>query len=104
MAGKHLEQLHTGQPLNFKNMGLTKKKVQDKIEIVSEHKHIQIRYANQILEDGIVISSVFEREVISCGQWDKAEEHNVKSIADIVWTEQIINSFLQLKIKTDETN
>jgi hypothetical protein len=85
-------------------MGLTKEKVQDKIEIVSEHKHIQIRYANQILEDGIVISSVFERAVISCGEWDKAEEHNVKSIADVVWTEQIINSFLELKSKSNEEN
>ena len=94
-------QLHTGQRLNFKNMGLTKEKVQDKIEIVSEHKHIQIRYANQILEDGIVISSVFERFVISCGEWDKAEEHNVKSIAEIIWTDEIINNFLELKTKSN---
>ena len=38
-------------------MALTKQKVQDKIEIVSEFKHIQIRYANQIVEDGTVLSN-----------------------------------------------
>lgn len=82
-------------------MELIKQKVQDKIEIVSEHKHIQIRYANQILEDGIIISSVFERAVVSCGEWDKAEEHNVKAIAEIIWTDEIINSFLELKTKSN---
>ena len=30
-------------------MALSKQKVQDKIEIVSAFKHIQIRYADQIL-------------------------------------------------------
>ena len=82
-------------------MELIKQKVQDKIEIVSEHKHIQIRYANQILEGGIGISSVFERAVVSCGEWDKAEEHNVKAIAEIIWTNELINSFLELKTKSN---
>jgi hypothetical protein len=62
----------------IKGMALTKQKVQDKIEIVSEFKHIQIRYANQIVEDGNVISSAFERTVVSCGDYDKADEHNVR--------------------------
>ena len=88
-------------------MELTKQKVQDKIEIVSEHKHIQVRYAIQILEDGVIISSTFEREVISCGDWDKAVQHNLKEIADAVWTQEIIDSFLQLKNQNqtqDESN
>jgi hypothetical protein len=74
-------------------MELIKQKVQDKIEIVSEHKHIQIRYANQILEDGVIISSSFEREVISCGDWDKANNHNLKEIANAIWTEEVINNY-----------
>jgi hypothetical protein len=37
-------------------MALTKEKVQDKIEIVGQFKSIQIRYADQIVEDGSVIS------------------------------------------------
>lgn len=74
-------------------MALTKQKVQDKIEIVSEFKHIQIRYANQILEDGTVISSSFERTVVSCGDYAAADEHNVRAIADAVWSEDLISSY-----------
>ena len=74
-------------------MELTKQKVQDKIEIVSEFKHIQIRYANQIVEDGTVISSSFERTVVSCGDYDKADEHNVRAIADAMWTEELVAKY-----------
>ena len=74
-------------------MALTKQKVQDKVEIVSPFKHIQIRYANQIVEDGNVISSSFERTVVSCGDYAAAEEHGVKAIADAVWTEQMIEDY-----------
>ena len=74
-------------------MALTKQKVQDKIEIVSEFKHIQIRYANQIVEDGTVISSSFERTVVSCGEWDKADEHYVRAIADAMWTEELVTKY-----------
>ena len=74
-------------------MTLTKQKVQDKIEIVSEFKHIQIRYANQIVEDGTVISSSFERTVVSCGDYAGADEHNVRAIADAMWTEELIAKY-----------
>jgi hypothetical protein len=74
-------------------MALTKQKVQDKIEIVSEFKHIQIRYSNQIVEDGTVISSAFERTVVSCGDYDKADEHNVRAIADAVWNADLIAAY-----------
>ena len=74
-------------------MAITKQKVQDKVEIVSPFKHIQIRYANQIVEDGTVISSSFERTVVSCGDYAAAEEHGVKAIADAVWTEQMIADY-----------
>jgi hypothetical protein len=70
-------------------MSLIKKRVQDKIEIVGPHKTIQIRYANQILENGIVISESFHRESIECGNEAKAIEHNVKAIADTYWTDEI---------------
>ena len=74
-------------------MALTKQKVQDKIEIVSEFKHIQIRYSNQILEDGVKLSEAYDRTVVSCGDWDKADEHNVRAIADAVWTADMIAAY-----------
>jgi len=83
-------------------MALTKQKVQDKVEIVSTFKHIQIRYSNQILEDGVVISDSFERTVVSCGEYDKADEHNVRAIADAVWTEEIVEAYQASQVQTVE--
>ena len=74
-------------------MALTKQKVQDKIEIVSAFKHIQIRYSNQIVEDGTVISESYERTVVSCGDYDAADQHNVRAIADAIWTADLVASY-----------
>jgi predicted transcriptional regulator len=84
-------------------MALTKQKIQDKLEVVSEHKHIQIRYANQILEDGNVISSSYERTVVSCGDWEKAEEHNITALAQALWTEEMIDSYKALTQQVEPT-
>ena len=70
-------------------MSLSKKRVQDKIEIVGEYKIIQVRYSDQIIEDGKVISSSYHRDSITPNEEAKAIEHNVKAIADIYWTDEI---------------
>jgi len=74
-------------------MALSKQKVQDKIEIVSAFKHIQIRYADQIVEDGSVISQTYWRTVVNCGDYAAADEHNVRAIADAVWSEELIAEY-----------
>jgi hypothetical protein len=74
-------------------MTLSKQRVQDKIEIVQKWKHIQIRYADQIVEDGSVISQSYWRTVVSCGDFDAADEHNVRAIADAVWTADLIAAY-----------
>ena len=74
-------------------MSLKKQRIQDKIEIVTEYKHIQVRYSDQIIEDGKVISSSYHREMVSCGEEAKAIEHNVKAIADIYWTDEIKQAY-----------
>ena len=70
-------------------MSLEKQRIQDKIEIVGEYKSIQIRYSDQIIEDGQVISSSYHRDTVPCGDDAKAIEHDVKAIADIYWTDEI---------------
>lgn len=70
-------------------MSLTKKRVQDQIEIAGEYKIIQIRYSDQIIEDGKIISSSYYRESISPDEDAKAIEHNVKALADIYWTDEV---------------
>ena len=74
-------------------MSLSKKRIQDKIEIVGEFKTIQIRYSNQIIEDGQVISSSYHRDMVSCGDDAKAIEHNVKALADIYWTDEVKKAY-----------
>ena len=74
-------------------MSLSKQRIQDKIEIVSEFKHIQIRYSDQIIEDGQVVSSSYYRDMVPCGDGAKAIEHNVKALADIYWTDEIKEAY-----------
>jgi predicted transcriptional regulator len=70
-------------------MSLSKKRIQDQIEIVGEYKIIQVRYSDQIIEDDKVISSSYHRESITPDEEAKAIEHNVKALADIYWTDEI---------------
>ena len=76
-------------------MALTKERVQSKIEIVKEFKHIQIRFSDNILEDGKIISQSYHRDMILCGDYDKADEAGVRHIADAVWTPEIIAAYEQ---------
>ena len=74
-------------------MSLIKKRIQDKIEIVGEFKTIQIRYADQIIEDGKILSETYYRDSVYCGDEAKAIEHNVKGIADLYWTANIKKAY-----------
>ena len=46
-------------------MALTEETVEDKIEIVSEHKFVQVRTATVIKRDGVEISRSFSRHVVA---------------------------------------
>ena len=74
-------------------MSLSKKRIQDQIEIAGEYKVIQIRYQDQIIEDDKVISSSYHRESILPNEEAKAIEHNVKALADIYWTDELKQKF-----------
>lgn len=74
-------------------MSLTKKRIQDKIEIVGEFKTIQVRYQDQIIEDDVVISQSFYRDAVVCGDLEKAKEHNVEKIAKVVWTAEVKKAY-----------
>ena len=74
-------------------MALSKKRVLDKIEVVQKWKHIQLRFADQILEDGEVISQSYWRTMVSCGDYASADAHNVRAIADAVWNADLIAAY-----------
>ena len=70
-------------------MALEKRVVEDKIEIVGDYKHIQVRTATQIVEDGTVISSSFHRHVLSPSDDVSGQSAEVQAIATAVWTQEV---------------
>tara|TARA_B100000287_G_scaffold293867_1_gene277173 strand:+ start:145 stop:438 length:294 start_codon:yes stop_codon:yes gene_type:complete len=84
-------------------MALTKTIVDDKIEIVTEFKHLQIRTATVVKEDGAELSRTFHRRVLHCGRltgdkvWNEtdvsSESTEIKAIAAAVWTQSIKDAY-----------
>ena len=83
-------------------MALTETQVEDKIEIVSDHKHVQIRTATVIAKDGTEISRSFHRHVLACSTksddtWadtdisDQSTE--VQAICNAVWTDAVKTAY-----------
>ena len=86
-------------------MALTEETVQDKIEIVSEHKMIQVRTATVIKRDDVEISRSFHRHVLApCAKTDDTwadtditgESTEVQAIANAVWTDAIKTAYQQM--------
>jgi hypothetical protein len=83
-------------------MALTETQVEDKIEVVGDHKHVQIRTATVIARDGTEISRSFSRHVLSCSTksddtWadtdisDQSTE--VQAICSAVWTSAVKTAY-----------
>ena len=81
-------------------MALTKEVKQDKIEIVTDFKHIQVREQTIVKEDDTIISKAFtNRYVLTCGKIDasdnfidtdlSSESDEVKSLANVLWTDDV---------------
>lgn len=74
-------------------MAITKRQVEDKIEIVGEFKHIQVRTATVIEEDGVELSRSFHRHVVSPGDDVSGESAEVQSIATAVHTDEVVSAY-----------
>ena len=61
-------------------MAITKEIVQDKIEIVGDFKHIHVRTATVIKEDGEELSRSFHRHVVSPDSDSTNESSDVKAM------------------------
>ncbi len=68
---------------------LTEETVQDKIEIVSEHKMIQVRTATVIKRDGTEISRSFSRHVVAPDADITGESTEVQAICAAVHTDAV---------------
>ena len=87
-------------------MAITKRTEQDKIEIIGTFKHIQVRTATVIEEDGVELSRSFSRHVLAPfsssvdgDTWTHTatditgEDASVQAIANAVWTDAVKASY-----------
>ena len=74
-------------------MALTEETIQDKIEIVGEFKHIQVRTATIIKKDGVEISRSFHRHVVAPDADTSGESDDVKALAAQFHTDEIKTAY-----------
>jgi len=71
-------------------MALTEETVQDKIEVVGDFKHVQVRSAVVIKRDGTEISRSFSRHVVAPDASDiTGESAEVQAICNAVHTDAV---------------
>ena len=74
-------------------MALTEETVQDKIEIVGDFKHIQVRTATVIKRDGVEISRSFSRHVVAPNDDITGESAEVQAICNAVHTQAVKDAY-----------
>ena len=74
-------------------MALSKVITEDKIEIVGDYKHVQVRTCTKVLEDGVELSSGFHRHVVTAGQDYSNESAEVQAICAVVHTDAVIAAY-----------
>ncbi len=70
-------------------MALTEETVQDKIEIVGDFKHVQVRTATVIKRDDVEISRSFSRHVVAPDADITGESAEVQAICAAVHTQEV---------------
>ena len=74
-------------------MAITKEIVQDKIEVVGDFKHIQVRTATVIKEDGVEISRSFHRHVVAPNSDSSGESADVKAMVAQFHTDAVKTAY-----------
>ena len=74
-------------------MALTERTEQDKIEIVSQYKFIQVRTATVIERDGVEISRSFSRHVVAPNDDITGESTEVQAICNAVHTQAVKDAY-----------
>tara|TARA_R100000963_G_C4621123_1_gene88591 strand:- start:176 stop:430 length:255 start_codon:yes stop_codon:yes gene_type:complete len=83
-------------------MAITKENIIEKIDIVGEFKHINIATDLVIKEDGTEISRSRKRKVLAADMNISAEDNQVQSIANIVWTQAVKDAWAARLAKDKE--
>jgi hypothetical protein len=81
-------------------MAITEKTIIDIIEVL-QNNTIQIRNANIIEKDGVEIARTYHRYVINPLDDITNEDAKVQTIANAIWTEDVVNAYKALIAKPD---
>tara|TARA_R100000329_G_scaffold129852_1_gene108882 strand:- start:324 stop:575 length:252 start_codon:yes stop_codon:yes gene_type:complete len=74
-------------------MAITKEVIQDKIEVVGDYKHIQVRTATVIKEDGVELSRSFHRHVVAPDSDSTNESADVKAMVKQFHTDAVKKAY-----------
>jgi len=74
-------------------MALTEETIEDKIEVVGEFKHVQVRTATVIKRDGVEISRSFSRHVVAPDANTSGESTEVQAICAAVHTQAVRDAY-----------
>ena len=75
-------------------MALEKIISQDRIEIVGDYKHIQVRTKTAVIEDGVELSSAYSRHVVAPDASDiTGESTEVQAICNAVHTQAVKDAY-----------
>ena len=74
-------------------MALTEESFADKIEVVGDFAHVQVRVATVIKRDGQEISRTYHRHVVAPGDSYADEDPKVQAICAAVHTPEVIEAY-----------
>ena len=74
-------------------MALTESTIEDKIEVLGEFKHVQVRTATVIKRDGVEISRSFSRHVVAPDADITGESAEVQDICAAVHTQAVKDAY-----------
>tara|TARA_R100000353_G_scaffold126505_1_gene89822 strand:+ start:1764 stop:2015 length:252 start_codon:yes stop_codon:yes gene_type:complete len=83
-------------------MAITKEQIQDKIEVVGDFKHIQVRTATVIKEDGKEISRSYHRHTVSPDADSSNESADVKAMVKQFHTDEVKKAYATHLAKSEE--
>ena len=69
----------------------------DKIEVVGQYKHVQVRKATVVKKDGVEIARSFNRNALSPDDDISGQPAEVQAICNAAWTDAIKSSWATYK-------
>ena len=74
-------------------MALTEETLVDKIEVVGDFSHVQVRTATVIKRDGEEVTRSFSRHIVAPGDSYANEDSKVQGVCAVVHTQAVIDAY-----------